>query len=144
MGEIMQLYLGWVLLALLLLSGCSSLNAIQESDYQKMKAEGVLVEEKNPTLAACLGFLPGCGSFYTGNYVLGAVDLVTWPVSVLWDPIAGYNEARVLNYKSSQACIQRIKKREMNELEAARDDGRVTQVEYNQTKRSIESKYGFE
>lgn len=124
--------------------GCSSLNAIQESDYQKMKSEGVLVEEKNPALAACLGFLPGCGSFYTGNYVLGAVDLVTWPVSVLWDPIAGYNEARVLNYRSSQACIQRMKKREMNELEAARDEGRVTQVEYNQSKRAIESKYGFE
>jgi len=125
-------------------SGCSSLNTIQESDYMKMQAEGVLVEEKNPTLAACLGFLPGCGSFYTGNYVLGAVDLVTWPVSILWDPIAGYNQARVMNYHSSQACQQRIKKRELSELEAARDNGKVTQVEYNQTKRSIESKYGFE
>ena len=132
------------LLSVCMLPGCSSLNTIQESDYQKMKAEGVLVEEKNPTLAACLGFLPGCGSFYTGNYVLGAVDLVTWPVSVLWDPIAGYNQARVMNYQSSQACIQRIKKRELGELEAARDTGRVTQVEYNQSKRSIESKYGFE
>jgi hypothetical protein len=125
-------------------TGCSSLNTIQESDYMKMQADGVLVEEKNPTLAACLGFLPGCGSFYTGNYVLGAVDLITWPVSILWDPIAGYNQARVMNYTSSQACQQRIKKRELSELEAARDNGKVTQVEYNQTKRSIESKYGFE
>lgn len=128
----------------LVAGGCSSLNTIQESDYMKMQAEGVLVEEKNPTLAACLGFLPGCGSFYTGNYVLGAVDFFTWPVSILWDPIAGYNQARVMNYNSSQACTQRIKKRELGELEAARDNGRVTQVEYNQTKRAIESKYGFE
>lgn len=110
----------------------------------QMKAEGVLVEEKNPTLAACLGLLPGCGSFYTGNYLLGAVDFITWPVSILWDPIAGFNQARVLNYQSSQACIQRIKKRELGELEAARESGRVTQVEYNQSKRAIESKYGFE
>lgn len=143
MGESMRIY-PEILLFLLVLSGCSSLNTIQESDYLKMKAEGVLVEEKNPTLAACLGFLPGCGSFYTGNYVLGAVDLVTWPVSILWDPIAGYNQARVLNYQSSQACIQRLKKREFSELDAARDEGRVTQVEYNQSKRAIESKYGFE
>lgn len=127
-----------------MLAGCSSLNTIQESDYMKMQAEGVLVEEKNPTLAACLGFLPGCGSFYTGNYVLGAVDLITWPVSILWDPIAGYNQARVMNFNASQACQQRIKKRELGELEAARDNGKVTQVEYNQTKRAIESKYGFE
>ncbi|MFT3880513.1 MAG: hypothetical protein QM703_12725 [Gemmatales bacterium] len=137
-------WFSFLLLSIGMLPGCSSLNTIQESDYMKMQADGVLVEEKNPTLAACLGFLPGCGSFYTGNYVLGAVDLVTWPVSILWDPIAGYNQARVLNFQSSQACQQRIKKRELGELEAARDNGKVTQVEYNQTKRSIESKYGFE
>ncbi len=133
-----------LVITLMSLPGCSSLNTIQESDYMQMKAEGVLVEEKNPTLAACLGLLPGCGSFYTGNYLLGAVDFITWPVSILWDPIAGYNQARVLNYQSSQACIQRIKKRELGELEAARESGRVTQVEYNQSKRAIESKYGFE
>ena len=45
---------------------------------------------------------------------------------------------------SSQACTQRIKKQELRDLEAARDNGKVTQVEYNQTKRAIESKYGFE
>jgi hypothetical protein len=140
----MRAFILFICLIAALLPGCSSLNTIQESDYMKMQAEGILVEEKNPTLAACLGFLPGCGSFYTGNYVLGAVDLVTWPVSILWDPIAGYNQARVMNYQSTQACVQRIKKRELNELEAARDNGKVTQVEYNQTKRSIESKYGFE
>lgn len=132
------------LLIMAMLPGCTSLNTIQESDYRKMQAEGVLVEEKNPALAACLGILPGCGSFYTGNYVLGAVDVVTWPVSILWDPIAAYNEARVLNFRSTQTTVERVKKREMNELEAARDTGRVTQVEYNQTKRAIETKYGFE
>ncbi|MBL8824241.1 MAG: hypothetical protein JNJ77_16770 [Planctomycetia bacterium] len=136
--------MAYLLMCGTLLSGCSSLNTIQESEYQQMRADGVLVEEKNPTLAACLGVLPGCGSFYTGNYVLGAVDLFTWPVSILWDPIAGYNEARVINYRASLACQQRIKKRELNELEIARDEGRVTQVEYNQSKRAIESKYGFE
>ncbi len=128
----------------LLLTGCSSLTCIEQCEYQKMQAEGVLVEEKNPTLAACLGFLPGCGSFYTGNYVLGAVDVVTWPVSMLWDPIAGYNEARVINYRASQVYKNRLKKREIHDLEAARDSGAISQVEFNQSKRTVETKYGID
>ncbi len=137
----------WQIIALLFISplaGCSSLNTIQQAEYQMMQTEGLLVEEKNPTLAACLGILPGGGSFYTGNYVLGAVDLVTWPLSVCWDPIAGYNQARVLNYQASRSSIDRMKNRQLRELTDARDDGRVTQAQYIQEKRNIESKYGFD
>lgn len=125
-------------------AGCNSLTTIQEQEYRSMKAEGLLVEEKHPTLAACLGVLPGCGSFYTGNYVLGAVDVITWPVSVLWDPIAGYNQACVTNYNASRSNLSRVKKRELSALEEARDAGRITQVEFNQSKRAIESRYGFD
>jgi hypothetical protein len=126
------------------LAGCNSLNTIQEQEYRAMKAEGLLVEEKNATLAACLGVLPGCGSFYTGQYALGALDVITWPLSVLWDPIAGYNQACVTNYQASRASIAKMKQRELASLEEARDVGRITQVEYNQSKRTIESKYGFD
>lgn len=136
----------WLFLVLVAspLIGCTTLTTIQECDYQKMKTEGVLVEEKNPALAAALGVLPGCGSFYTGNYVLGAVDVITWPLSILWDPIAGYNEARVRNYRATQYAIERDKKRELTQLEAARDDGRITQVEFNQNKRALESRHSFD
>jgi hypothetical protein len=136
----------WVFFLMLAspLVGCTTLTTIQECDYQKMKADGVLVEEKNPTLAAALGVLPGCGSFYTGNYVLGAVDVVTWPLSILWDPIAGYNEARVRNYRATQFAIERDKKRELTQLEAARDDGRITLVEFNQSKRALETRHSFD
>jgi hypothetical protein len=136
--------LGGLFLCLLSLAGCSSLTAIQQSEYQTMQAQGVLVEEKNPTVAACLGVLPGFGSFYTGNYVLGAVDLFTWPLSICWDPIASYNQARVINYQASQASIQRMKKRDLRELDHALEMGAVTQAQYIQEKRSIESKYGFD
>lgn len=125
-------------------TGCSSMTCIEQCEYNKMQSEGVLVEEKNPTLAACLGVLPGCGSFYTGNYVLGAVDVVTWPVSMLWDPIAGYNEARMINYRASQVNKSKLKQRAIHDLEAQRDSGAITQVEFNQSKRSVETKYGIE
>jgi hypothetical protein len=120
------------------------MTCIEQCEYHKMQSEGVLVEEKNPTLAACLGILPGCGSFYTGNYVLGAVDVVTWPVSMLWDPIAGYNEARMINYRASQVNKSKLKQRAIHDLEAQRDSGAITQVEFNQSKRSVETKYGIE
>jgi hypothetical protein len=126
------------------LSGCSTLTTIEEGDYQRMQVEGVLVEEKSPTMAACLGILPGGGSFYTGNYALGALGLITWPVSVIWDPIAGYNQARVINYRASQASIGRMKQRQMRELDHALESGAVTQAQYIQEKRAIESRYGYD
>jgi hypothetical protein len=132
------------ILLLTSLVGCNSLNTIQEQEYRSMKVEGLLIEEKNPTLAACLGVLPGCGSFYTGQYALGVLDVVTWPVSILWDPIAAYNQACLTNYQASRAGITRLKKRELAALDEARDFGRITQVEYNQSKRAIESKFGFD
>jgi hypothetical protein len=132
------------LLILATFCGCNSLTTIQEQEYRAMRAEGLLVEEKNPTLAACLGVLPGCGSFYTGQYALGALDVITWPVSILWDPIASYNHACATNYHASRAAISKQKKREMSALEESRDVGRITQVEFNQSKRAIESKYGFD
>src|SRR5262245_8762 len=132
------------LLFLATLGGCNSLTTIQEQEYRAMRSEGLLVEEKNPTLAACLGVLPGCGSFYTGHYALGALDVITWPVSVLWDPIASYNHACLTNYQASRAAIGKQKKKELSALEEARDLGRITQVEFNQSKRAIESKYGFD
>jgi hypothetical protein len=139
--RVLALFSGLLLLGA---TGCSSLTAIQQAEYQTMQTQGILVEEKNPTLAACLGVLPGFGSFYTGNYVLGAIDFFTWPLSVCWDPIASYNQARVLNYQASQASIARMKKRELRELDVALEAGRVTQAQYIQEKRSIESKFGFD
>ena len=79
-----------VLLLCMVANGCSSLNTIQESDYMKMQAEGVLVEEKNPSLAACLGFLPGCGSFYclVTTFLKGgrSISLTLACLEFWWDP----------------------------------------------------------
>jgi hypothetical protein len=57
-----------------------------ESGFLQFSRE---VPDQNAGLAFGLGFLPGGGSFYTGSYVLGVVDLLLWPFSVIWDaPIA--------------------------------------------------------
>ncbi len=44
------------------------------------------VRTKSTGTAFALGFLPGGGSFYVGNYGLGVLDLLLWPFSVFWDP----------------------------------------------------------
>lgn len=80
-------------------TGCvSGLNSIQEREYAQFELEDTLVEEKSVGTAVALGFLPGGGSFYTRNYGTGVLNLLAWPLSILWDPISGSNGAKTLNY----------------------------------------------
>ncbi|MEB3735962.1 hypothetical protein ULF88_22075 [Halopseudomonas pachastrellae] len=66
--------------ALSLMTGCATgLSSIQEREYNAMQAQGVLVEEKNPTTGAVLGILPGFGSFYAREPGYGFVNLLFWP-----------------------------------------------------------------
>lgn len=124
------------------LSGCSSLSSFERQEYQAMKTEGVLVADKEPALAAGLGLLPGGGSFYTRNYALGIVDLFLWPVSVCWDPVIAYHEAEAINYRASKAYLARLKAKQMHELDVALAGGQITQVQYLQEKRAVDSRFG--
>ena len=65
---------------------------------ENLEASGQAVKEKSPGVGVALGFLPGGGSFYTRRYGLGALNLLTWPLSILWDPINGYNGSQTINY----------------------------------------------
>ena len=63
-----------------------------ESGFLSLSGE---VKDKSTGLALGLGVLPGGGSFYTGNPLLGVVDLVLWPFSILWDgPVAAFHAHR--------------------------------------------------
>lgn len=69
---------------------------IEQSEYASgfLHFSG-LVRDKRPGLALGLGILPGGGSFYTGNWLLGVADVVLWPFSVLWDgPVAAFMASR--------------------------------------------------
>ena len=124
-------------------SGCASLNSIQRTEYQSMKSSGLAVEEKQPALGAVLGILPGGGSFYTRQWGLGVADLLLWPTSILWDPVAGYQGSEVINYDVSRSHAKQIKQREMRDLEQQLESNTITQVEFVNKRRAIDDRFDF-
>ena len=129
-----------------ILFGCSGcgMNSRQEAELRAMESDHVAVTEKSPGTGAALGILPGCGSFYTRQWGLGIVDLLLWPFSVLWDPIAGYEEAKAINYDVSRDNVKRLKKKDMDELDRQLEDKKITQEEYTLASRKIEKKYTYD
>src|SRR5574344_946882 len=94
-----------------LFSGCASkISGGQEKELKSYQAKGLYVEEKSVGGAAALGILPGGGSFYTRNYGLGIVNLLFWPISVLWDPVSGAWGAESINYYATKEKVDKEKK----------------------------------
>ncbi len=125
-----------------LVTGCvTPLNSRQKSEYESLAARGLLVEEKDPKLAAVLGVLPGGGSFYTGEIGLGIVNFVVWPYSILWDPISGADAAKKINFYATVAEMEANRDREFKQLDRQLEDGDLTQAIYLKKKREIEDKY---
>lgn len=130
------------LLSAVVLSGCG-LNSRQEAELRAMQNDHVAVTEKSVGTAAALGILPGCGSFYTRQWGLGIVDLLLWPFSILWDPIAGYSEAKMINYDVSRENVKGLKKKAITELDRQLEDKKITQETYTLEVRKIEKKYEY-
>jgi uncharacterized membrane protein len=124
-------------------TGCATINSRQKSELEAMKAEDVYVEEKSPGTATALGFLLGGGSFYTRQYGLGVVDLLLWPWSILWDPIAGYEGAQVINYDESKRNAKRHMEKEIDALDEKIDRKEITDEQYLRGIKKIERKYSF-
>lgn len=124
--------------------GCATgLNSMQKQEYMEYKANGLLVEEKSPGLAAALGILPGGGSFYTRNYGVGIVNLLFWPWSILWDPISGHDGAEFINYYVTKASISKNMRRDVQNLDDKLLTGTVNNDQYLRMKRAIEQSYSL-
>ena len=113
------------------ISGCSTLNSKQKIEYDQMKQDSALIEEKNPAAGAALGILPGFGAFYARQPIVGVVDLLLWPVSILWDPIVGYEGSKKINYEITTAYLKREKEKELAELENRKLLEEITKEEYS-------------
>ena len=124
--------------------GCDGLNSRQEAELRSMESDNVAVREKSPGGAAAFGILPGCGSFYTRQWGMGIVDLLTWPFSILWDPISGYNGAKEINYDVSRENVKRLKKKDMEALDQQLADKKITMEEYTLQSRKIDKKYTYD
>lgn len=102
-----------IIAGVMLLSACTSLTYQEKSTLRELKAQGITVDTPvgqwkapaNPGAAGGLNLLPGIGNFYlaTGNagqseqYLYGALNLLTWPLSILWGIPEGIVDANRIN-----------------------------------------------
>lgn len=89
-----------ILLLIAMLSACTHLTHHERNQLKELETKGITVEKPNanwsapasPAAAGLLNLLPGVGNFYlaAGNagdsnqYLYGALNLLTWPISVIW------------------------------------------------------------
>jgi len=123
-----------LVLILLLLStiSCTHLSRSEREDLEEMKSLGIREDSAdqvaNPGVAAVLNFLPGFGNFYlaSGNggdsahYIYGTLNLISWPVSVIWGVPEAMIDANTINKreliyyykynKKGKAQLEKLKK----------------------------------
>lgn len=101
-----------ILLAVILLFGCTHLTQQERDQLQKLKAQGITVDRSgdfeapaNPAAAGAMNILPGGGNFYlaSGNgadsshWLYGFLNLLTWPFSILWGVPEAAVDANTIN-----------------------------------------------
>ncbi len=98
---------------ILFVSACTSLTYQERQTLRSLKANGISVEypagnwerSASPGAAGFLNILPGVGNFYlaAGNggdssqYLYGFLNLLTWPISVVWGVPEGVIDANRIN-----------------------------------------------
>lgn len=102
-----------IMIGALLLSACTSLTYQEKTTIRELKGYGISVETPagnwerpaSPATAGLLNLLPGVGNFYlaSGNagqseqYLYATLNLLTWPVSILWGVAEGVVDANKIN-----------------------------------------------
>jgi len=91
--------------------GCATLSGNDKAKLEEVKACGLSVpheELKSPGAAGFLNILPGFGNFYLASgtdegsqWAIGFVNLLTWPISVVWGIPEAAIDADVINKKNS-------------------------------------------
>jgi hypothetical protein len=128
--------------AVVTLSGCATaLTSTQKSELRGYEAKGLMVQEKTPSTGAVLGILPGGGSFYAQEPWLGVVNLLMWPLSVLWDPFSGYQGSEAINYRETKAVVGKSMNKELQALADEKAMGSLSEEQYVLRRREIEKKY---
>lgn len=137
-----MLCLGFVAVASVLVSGCATpLTNEQKGELMSYEAKGLEVKEKDPATGAALGILPGGGSFYTRNYGLGICNLLFWPLSVLWDPVSGYDGSEAINYYATKTSADNRLKKEISTLDDQLALGSISKEDYVHKKHQVEQQY---
>ncbi len=67
-----------------------------------------------------------------------------WPFSIGWDPFAGYSGAEVVNYEISREYVKQLKAKELADLERQLEDNQLSQAEFIERRRAIDTHYDFD
>jgi len=102
----------WILLVISICS-CTHLTAAERQQKMELKARGITIDhprdnwEKpaNGGAAGALNLLPGIGNFYlaagnggdSSHWLYGAINLLLWPISILWGVPEAAVDAKVIN-----------------------------------------------
>ena len=91
--------------------GCTHLSRSDEITLRELKSYGIRSNEirvKHPAVAGGLNLLPGFGNFYLAvgteeseQWLYGFLNLLTWPLSVLWGIPEGAIDAGTINKKET-------------------------------------------
>ena len=97
----------------ILLAACQSLTYQEQRQLTELRYKGVTIDtpagdwEKpaSPLTAGLLNLLPGIGNFYLGNgqaaqseqNLYGFLNLLTWPLSILWGIPSAAIDANTIN-----------------------------------------------
>ena len=117
---------------------------MQKREYEAYRHDRVLIEDKAPAAGAALGLLPGGGSFYAREPVFGVVNLLTWPLSVLWDPVSGYKGALAVNYDVTKYHLKKEKEKEISALDGKLAVGELSATDYAFEVRKVDDKYSYD
>lgn len=81
-------------------SGCEGLTMSERQNLDELQYYGIPVEQEYSRGIATWGNLfLGFGNFHLDQNGYGIVNLLFWPLSILWAPIQAYVDTPVLNQK---------------------------------------------
>ena len=133
-----------ILVPLALVSACANLGSSEKEFLNELKALGIPEDEqqvKSPPVAGALNILPGFGNFYlaygtteSDQWMVGGLNLLTWPLSVLWGVPQGALDAITINKKAT-AYYYRYDKTGKTKLASLR--GRKPQFSRSLSRRTL-------
>ena len=104
-----------VIVSFLLLNACTSLTGADEVKLRQLQAQGVTLDHTvgyytkpaSAGAAAALNLLPGIGNFYlaagnggqSSHWLYGFLNLITWPISIVWGVPEAAVDANTINKK---------------------------------------------
>ena len=120
-----------VLLLGTLATGCISMGPSDREMLAQLQSYGARIPEnqlKSPVAAGALNVLPGIGNFYlavgagqSNQWIFGILNLVTWPVSILWGIPEAAIDAQTINKLDTVSYYRYnpLGKKKFQELKAA-------------------------